>query len=98
MMRKPAVIVGLILIPLVTTSAVVMHLTNSSTGSGDAERPALMSAPQQLDETSDGSSSGTNSENATTTATQSDVEGSTGTNNSEEPAPQSESSADESDT
>jgi hypothetical protein len=95
MMRKPAVIVGLILIPLVTTSAVVVHLTNSSTGSGDAEHPALMSTPQEVEETSHASSSGTNSESAATN--QSDVEGSTGTNNSKEHTPPSESSGGESD-
>jgi PEP-CTERM motif len=94
MMRKPAVIVGLILIPLVTTSAVVVHLTNSSTGSGDVEHPALMSAPQQLDERSPASSSGAESGSAATT--QSDVEDSTGTNNSKEPTPRSESSGGES--
>jgi hypothetical protein len=95
MMRKPAVIVGLILIPLVTTSALVAHLTNSSVGNGDAEHPLLLTTPQEVDETSPASSSGTNSEGAT--ATQS-VEESTGTNSSTEPTPQSESSADESDT
>ena len=95
MMRKPAVIVGLILIPLVTTSAVVVHLTNRSTGSGDAEHPALLSTPQEGDETSHASSSGTNSESAATT--QSDAEGSTGTNNAKEPTPRSETSGGESD-
>jgi hypothetical protein len=95
MMRKPAVIAGLILIPLVTTSAVVAHLTNSSVRNGDAEHPVLLSTPQERDETSPASSSRTNSEGAT--ATQSGVEGGTGTNSSTEPTPQSESSADESD-
>lgn len=93
-MRKPAVIVGLILVPLLTTSAVVAHLTSSSTGGGDAEHPVLMGTPQELDDTSHASSSGTNSESAATT--QSDAEGSTGTNNSKEPTPRSETSGDES--
>jgi hypothetical protein len=88
MMRKPAVIVGLILIPLVTTSAVVVHLTNSSTESGDAVRP-LISTPQHVDETSHVSSSGTNSESAA--SSQSGVEGSRETNSSKEPTPRSDS-------
>ena len=95
MMRKPALIVGLILIPLVTTSAVVVHLTSRSTGSGDAEHPALLSTPQEGDETSHASSSGPNSESAATT--QGDAEGSTGTNNAKEPTPRSETSGGESD-
>jgi hypothetical protein len=90
MMRKPAVIVGLLLIPLVTTSAVVVHLTNSSTAASDAEQPGLLSTPQQLDETSTGAPMSTSSEGAA--SSQSGTEGSTGTNSSQEPSPPSEPS------
>ena len=92
-MRKPAVIVGLILIPLVTTSAVVVHLTNNSKAAGDAEHPALLRTPQHLDETSNSAQMSTDSEGAV--SSQSGTEGSTGTNSSQEPTPQSESSSGE---
>ena len=92
-MRKPAVIVGLILIPLVTTSAVVVHLTNNSKAAGDAEHPALLSTPQHLDETSNAAPMSTDSEGAV--SSQSGTEGSTGTNSSQEPPPRSESSSGE---
>ena len=92
-MRKPAVIVGLILIPLVTTSAVVVHLTNNSKAAGDVEHPTLMSKPLQLDETSNAAPMSTHSEGAA--SSQSGTEGSTGTTSSQEPTPRSESSSGE---
>lgn len=94
-MRKRAVIVGLILIPLVTASAVVVHLTDSSTKSGDSPGSLIESAPvsttQQLDQTSDSTNS---IESESSTATQGGTEGTSGTNSSES-SPSSESSESE---
>lgn len=89
MMRKPAVIVGLILIPLVTTSAVVAHLTTSSTGGTAIEDSTPLDKALELDRTSHEPSSGSGTESPVTS--QSGTEESTGTNSSSEPTPHSES-------
>lgn len=83
-MRKPAVIVGLILIPLVTTSAVVAHLTKSSTGGAAIEDSTPLDTTQELDRTSHEPLSGSGAESPVTS--QSGTDESTGTNSSNEPA------------
>jgi PEP-CTERM motif len=82
MMRKRAVIVGLILVPLVTASAVVVHMTSNSTASGDSAAGSMEGAPvsttQELNQTESSATS------------QSGADGSSGTKGSEEPTPRSE--------
>jgi hypothetical protein len=93
MMRKPVVIVGLILVPLVTTSAVVAHLTKSSMEAPAIEGAAPVNTSQGLDHTSHDSLSGSGADSSVTS--QSGPEGSTGTNSSSEPTPHSESTGGE---